>query len=116
MRGRPPASKDAEQVLQRHGAPPRPAPSRSRRHPLASAHVRIAGVGRGTGRVGDRERGLEPEHARRGLVEGLVLALGRVRRVVGRDGVDDAVDERLHAAPRRRATVRSGGLTLKTGS
>ena len=44
--------------------------------------------------IGERQRGLEPEHAGRGLVERLLLRLLRVRRVVGGDGVDRAVGQR----------------------
>ena len=50
------------------------------------------------------------------LVEGLVLALGGVRRVVGRDGVDGAARQRRPARAATSSAVRSGGLTLKTGS
>ena len=44
---------------------------------------------------GDRERGLEPEHARGRLLERSLLRLGGVRRVVGGDGVDGAVGQAL---------------------
>ena len=41
----------------------------------------------------ERERGLEAEHPRGRLLEHALLALGRVGRVVGGDGVDGAVGE-----------------------
>ena len=37
----------------------------------------------------------ETEHAGRRLVEGQVLQFGRVRRVIGRDGVDDTSAKRV---------------------
>ena len=45
-----------------------------------------------------------------------LLVLHRVRRVVGGHAVDGAVGQALRAAPPTSAAVRSGGLTLKTGS
>ncbi len=50
----------------------------------------------GVDQLGDRhrERGLDPEHPRRRLLERALLGLGRVRRVVGGDRVDRAVGER----------------------
>ena len=54
-----------------------------------------------------------PERGRAPLA---FLVLAGVRRVVGGDDVDRAVGQRRRAAPRRRSAVRSGGLTLKTGS
>ena len=42
---------------------------------------------------GQRQRRLEPEHARRGLVEGGLLGLLGVRGVVGGDGVDRPVGQ-----------------------
>ena len=46
------------------------------------------------------------------LVELDVLLQRRVRRVVGGDGVDGAVGERLAQGLARRAAERSGGFIL----
>ena len=67
--------------------------------------------------VGERQgqRGLEAEHAGRRLVERLLLRLGRVRGVVGGDAVDRARRQPARTAA-TSSSVRSGGLTLNTGS
>ena len=51
----------------------------------------------------DRQGGLEAEHAEGRVGEGVLLVVPGVRRVVGRDGVDRAVDER---GPQRLDVLR----------
>ena len=58
------------------------------------------------------ERGLEANHAERGLLELHVLFHRRVGRVIGGDGVDGPVGQRL-AQRRDVAVVRRGGLHLR---
>ena len=64
----------------------------------------------------DPEGGLQADHPGRRLRKRHLLGLGRVRGVVGGDGVDRAVHEPRQAAPPGRRVVRRGGLTLNTGS
>ena len=66
-------------------------------------------------RQADPERRLQADHARWRLVEWLLLVGGRVRGMVGGDGVDRPVDDAATSAS-MSAFVRSGGLTLKRAS
>ena len=59
----------------------------------AGAWARIACLRTSPSRSG--KQSLEADHARRGGAELAVFLEGRVRRVIGGDGVDGAVGERL---------------------
>ncbi len=90
---RPPAGDDRSAVAIGDAGDRRRTP-RHRRQDVLDGHPRVA-----EDRQADAQRCLQPDHARRGLVERLFLDRRRVRRVIRGDGVDgpvdDALDERL---------------------
>ena len=115
-----PAHLGAEQdeVCGRTDRDPRPLeaedPRRAGRHPLEQrlqrdeARLDERGVERG-------ERGLEAGDAERRLLEGDVLLLTRVRRMVGGDRLERPVDERLDQRRRGRRPSAAAGSSSGSG-
>ena len=88
--------------------PERPAPAVMR-------STSVPGRGRRAprARVERREGGLQPGGAHRRLLEGDLLLLARVRRVVGGDAVDRARRAGPSMSARRSASARSGGFIFR---